>query len=282
MGPVLLVLAAVALAVAAARELAAVHGEEIGDAGRRLLSTATGGRASSLADAARRLRIPDRIERAGLEGRLRPAAILAAKLAGAALGALAASSVAPVAPGRLELILMIAFPAAGFLAPDALLERTARTRRDRLIAALPDALDLLAVGVATGRAPAPALAEISAITGGPLAEELARVVAEVECGATQLAAMSTLRERVDRPEIATLVAAIERSVRHGSPLAAQLSDQAASLRRDQRRAIEESAARAAPKIQLVVALILVPSVLLMIVAALIAHSDALLGGGFAV
>ena len=35
--------------------------------------------------------------------------------------------------------------------------------------------------------------------------------------------------------------------------------------------------RAAPKIQLVVALVLVPSVLLMILAALIAHSDALLG-----
>jgi tight adherence protein C len=43
------------------------------------------------------------------------------------------------------------------------------------------------------------------------------------------------------------------------------------------RRIEERAARAAPKIQLVVALVLVPSVLLMIGAALIAHADALLG-----
>jgi hypothetical protein len=38
-------------------------------------------------------------------------------------------------------------------------------------------------------------------------------------------------------------------------------------------------ARAAPKIQLVIALILVPSVLLLIVAALVANSDALLGAG---
>ena len=61
-------------------------------------------------------------------------------------------------------------------------------------------------------------------------------------------------------------------------LADQLRRQAASLRRDQRRAVEERAARAAPKIQLVVALILVPSVLLMIAAALIANADVLLSG----
>ncbi len=78
--------------------------------------------------------------------------------------------------------------------------------------------------------------------------------------------------------MATLVAAIERSRRFGSPLAEQLRRQAAALRRDQRRAVEERAARAAPKIQLVVALVLVPSVLLMIAAALIANADVLLAG----
>ena len=72
--------------------------------------------------------------------------------------------------------------------------------------------------------------------------------------------------------------ALERSSRYGSPLADQLREQATALRLDQRRRIEEDAARAAPKIQLVVALVLVPSVLLMIAAALIANSDVLLGG----
>jgi tight adherence protein C len=73
--------------------------------------------------------------------------------------------------------------------------------------------------------------------------------------------------------MATLCAAIERSRRYGSPLADQLRRQASALRRNQRRAVEERAARAAPKIQLVVALVLVPSVLLMITAALIANAD---------
>ena len=84
--------------------------------------------------------------------------------------------------------------------------------------------------------------------------------------------------RVPGSELATLVAAIERSRRFGSPLADQLRRQASALRRDSRRAVEERAARAAPKIQLVVALVLVPSVLLMIAAGLIANAGTLLAG----
>ena len=66
---------------------------------------------------------------------------------------------------------------------------------------------------------------------------------------------------------------IERSRRYGSPLSEQLSDQASSLRAVQSRRVEEHAARAAPKIQLAVALLLVPSVLLMIAAGLLANMD---------
>jgi tight adherence protein C len=86
-------------------------------------------------------------------------------------------------------------------------------------------------------------------------------------------ALRSLHDRVPGGEVATLCAAIERSRRYGSPLADQLRRQASALRRDQRRLVEERAARAAPKIQLVVALVLVPSVLLMIAAALIANAD---------
>ena len=88
----------------------------------------------------------------------------------------------------------------------------------------------------------------------------------------------SLRTRVPGPELARLVAAIERSRQLGSPLADQLRRQATALRRDSRREVEDRAARAAPKIQLVVALVLVPSVLLMITAGLIANAGTLLSG----
>jgi tight adherence protein C len=208
----------------------------------------------------------------------RRSAPLVARLGGTALGALAAVGAAPAAPGRTALLVALAMPAAGFILPDALLEREARRRHRRLVGALPDALDLLAIGSAAGRGPAAGFAEIAAAGRGPLAEELRIVVAELECGQPLSAALASLRERVPGSEIAGLCASIERSRRLGSPLAEQLRRQAVALRRDQRRAVEERAARAAPKIQLIVALVLVPSVLLMIAAALIANADVLLSG----
>jgi tight adherence protein C len=205
------------------------------------------------------------------------AARLLAKFACAGAGALAAFAVAPVAPGRLSLLVAVGTPAAAFFFPDALRERRLRLRRRRLVGALPDALDLLAVGATSGRSLAAGFAELAEAGEGPLADELRMAVAELSCGVPMAAALGSLRSRVPGGEVAALCAAIERSRRFGSPLADHLRRQAAALRRDQRRAVEERAARAAPKIQLVVALVLVPSVLLMIVAALIANADVLLG-----
>jgi tight adherence protein C len=136
----------------------------------------------------------------------------------------------------------------------------------------------MAVSAATGRNTAAGFAEIAASGEGPLAVELAIALAEISAGRPQERALASLRERVSGSELAALVAAIERSRRYGSPLADQLRHQASALRIDQRRAVQERAARAAPKIQLVVALVLVPSVLLMIAAGLIANADVLLGG----
>jgi tight adherence protein C len=233
---------------------------------------------SRVAATALRLGLPDRIARSGLEARTPLAAVLFGKLACTALGGMVALAAAPVAPGRLSMLVAVGLPAAGFLTPDALLERRARLRRRRLLAALPDACDLLAVAAVAGRSPAAGFTELANGSDGPLAEELRMTVAELSCGRPLTGALHSLRRRVPGSEIATLCAAIERSRRYGSPLAQQLRRQSSALRNDQRRAVEERAARAAPKIQLVVALVLVPSVLLMITAALIANADILLSG----
>ena len=270
MSPPLLAAVAAVLLAAAVRELAA---------GRDLPGLPVGGvldrRAAS---AALRLGLPTRIRRAGLERRLPLAAVLLTKACGALMGALLALATAPAAPGRISLLIAFGFPAAGFLVPDALLERRARLRARRLRGALPDACDLLAVDATTGRGTAAGFAEIAAAGEGPLADELRVAVAELSCGRPLAATLRSLRTRVPGSEVAALCAAIERSRRYGSPLAEQLRRQSSALRRDQRRLVEEHAARAAPKIQLVIALVLVPSVLLMIAAALIANADVLLSG----
>ena len=81
--------------------------------------------------------------------------------------------------------------------------------------------------------------------------------------------------RLPQPEIGAFVAALDRAARHGAPLADTLAAQARAARFALARRIREDAARAGPKLQLVVALLLVPSVLLLVAAALV---SALLGG----
>lgn len=265
----ILIALAVLLVWAGLRELGAgtsIHGSRLAQDGGRL------------ARAALRLGLPARIARSGLESQLSLAVVLLSKLAGAATGGLVALAAAPAAPGHLSLLVSAGLPAAGFFFPDALLERRARLRRRQLMGALPDACDLLAVAAAAGRGPASGFAELARGSDGPLADELRMTVAELSCGRPLPVALRSLRERIPGSELATLCGAIERSRRYGSPLAEQLRRQSSALRSGQRRAVEEHAARAAPKIQLVVALILVPSVLLMITAALIANADVLLSG----
>jgi tight adherence protein C len=271
-GAAFLAATSVLLAFAAAHELLAVG------AGTPPRALPFPGLRNRSVSAALRLGVPERIVRAGLAGRLPTSAVLFAKGAAAASGGIASLMASSVVPGRLSLLAAVAMPVAGFLAPDAFLEREARRRQRRLVTALPDALDLLAVSVASGRDPAAGFAEVASGAEGPLAEELRTVVADVSCGTPTDEALRLLRERVPGSELATLCAGVERSRRLGSPLADQLRRQAGSLRKDQHRATEERAARAAPKIQLVVALVLVPSVLLMIVAGLVANADRLLAG----
>jgi len=268
----LLVAVAVLFAFAALREL--LEGQVRGRPAFRSAAVMRGRPAT----AALRLGLPKRLARSGLESRLPLPAVLSAKFAAALAGGAVAAVAAPAAPGRISILIAAGMPLAGFVAPDALLEREARRRRRRLVGALPDALDLLAVGATAGRSPAAGFEEVARGGRGPLAEELRRTAAELACGQPMSAALAALRSRVPGREISTLVASIERSRRFGSPLADQLRRQSSALRRDQRRLVEERAARAAPKIQLVVALVLVPSVLLMIAAALIANASVLLGG----
>jgi tight adherence protein C len=224
-----------------------------------------------------RLGVSARLARAGLADRLSATSLLAAKAGGAVAGALWALVLVPAAPSRLAWIVAAGLPAAGFLGPDAWLEHRARRRLRALRASLPDALDLLAVGAAAGRSPMAGLTELGA-GEGPLARELAMLAAESSCGLAQGEALESLRRRAPVREVASMCGVIERSRRYGSPLADQLREQATALRGVQRRRIEEQAARAAPKIQLAVALLLVPSVLLMIAAGLLANVDRFMAG----
>jgi tight adherence protein C len=211
--------------------------------------------------------LADRIAAAGLDV---PVPEVVATQAGLALVAgLAVLPFVPSAPGRLGLALLVLAPAAGFATPELRLRRRARRRRQRIDAELPDVLDLLRVAVAAGLAPRRALAEVGRRHPGTLAAELRSAAARAQLGEPADKALTRLQARCRAEGIAPLVAALKRAERHGAPLAPTLQAQAAEARSRRAARRSEQAAKAAPKIQLVVALLLVPAVLLLVGAALV-------------
>ena len=217
-----------------------------------------------------------RIEAAGSPGGLGAREVMAAKVTAGVVAGAAGTVLGALAPGRLGLVLIAGAPAAGFMAPDAWLMRRAAERARTVRRELPAMLDLLRVTVAAGASLPAALAEVGARAKGPLAREWAAVGREVELGLPLSEALEGLARRLPQPEVQALCGALDRARRHGAPLGRTLSAQARDARVALRRRVQEDAAKAGPKIQLVVALLLVPSVLLMVAAAL---ASALLDSG---
>jgi len=209
------------------------------------------------------------LDAAGRPGTLSARELMAAKAACAVGGGLA-GALALAAPGRLGPLLAVASPAVGFLAPDVWLSRLARRRAAQARSELPAALALLRVVVASGSSLGPALGSVGQRGEGPLALEWRGVSGRVALGVPLPAALERMSARLPLPELRALAAALERSARHGTPLAETLGAQARDASAARARRARERAARAAPKIQLVVALLLVPSVLLLVAAALLA------------
>jgi tight adherence protein C len=216
------------------------------------------------ARAALRLGLPERLRRSGLGSRLSLATVLAAKLAGSACGGLAALMAAPAAPGRTGVLVAIALPAAGFLLPDALLERRARRRRRQLLGALPDALDLLAVSVEAGLGFDGAIAKLTEHLDGPLVEEFTLTLNEMRIGESRHDALKKLSERAAAPEVGHFTRAIIQADHLGISLGRILKVQAADTRERRQAAAEEKAMKAPIKMLFPTVLFIFPAMFLVI------------------
>jgi tight adherence protein C len=209
-----------------------------------------------------------RLAAAGMPLGLTAGDVVALKAAAAVGLVLFAFPLAAVLPGRLGTVVLPAAPVVGFFTPELVLARLKRARAARIADELADVLDLLRVAVAAGLPVGRAMGEVGRRMNGVLAAEIDAAAARLQLGASRGAVFAELVARCPAPGVATLAAAIARADRHGAPLTPALEALAAEARADQARRLHDAAARAAPKIQLVVALVLVPAVMLLVGAVL--------------
>jgi tight adherence protein C len=131
-------------------------------------------------------------------------------------------------------------------------------RRAAIEAELPDVLDLLAGVVEAGVPLDAALAAVRSAARGPLRDELSACVARLAGGGARREAFAALAAS-GAPDLARVGASLATSDELGAPLSALLRDQASLQRELRRMHVRERAARAAPKMALVVSFLLVPA-----------------------
>lgn len=192
-------------------------------------------------------------------------------LAGLVLGALVGVVALPL------LALAPVGAAAGRMAPDRAIGALARARQRAIVAALPDLLDLMVICVEAGMALDPALGLAADRLGGPLGEEVRATLADQALGTPRRAAYQGLASRTGSDDVGRLVASLLQAEELGTPLATALAGQAEALRASRRQQARDRAARAAPRIQLVVALVMVPGAMLLILGVMLIELAAQVG-----
>lgn len=214
--------------------------------------------------------LDDRLLRARVPAWLGTGEAMAVKVTCAGAGAIGALLAGPSLPGRAGLLALVAGPAAGFAALDLVLVRRAHARARLARAEAPELLDRVRMVAEAGLPPAEALARAAIGGSGPLSDELNALGAAARLGDGRAEGLDRLRRRLPVPEVRALAAAVLRCERHGVPLGPEVAALAAAARAERSRRVRDRAQRAAPKIQLVVALLLVPAVLLLVAAGLLA------------
>ena len=129
---------------------------------------------------------------------------------------------------------------------------------------LPDALDVLAVSVEAGLGFDAALARLGEYLEGPLVEEFLLVLAELRIGESRSAALRKMADRVDIPELTSVVSSLIQAEQLGSPLGRMLRIQAEESRGRRQVAAEEKAMKAPVKMLVPTALFIFPAMFVVI------------------
>ncbi len=159
---------------------------------------------------------------------------------------------------------------AGGTLPVAAARAVARRRAVALRRQAPEVLALLATASHCGLSVAASLEASGAWLGGELAAGCAGAARDLERGAALSPVLRRLAAEYPVEEVVALVAVLERARTHGTAVAETLRAAAAGARDARARAATEAAAKAAPRIQLVAALLLVPAALCMLAGAMVA------------
>ena len=140
--------------------------------------------------------------------------------------------------------------AVGFYMPVLWLDQLVRQRRIELEAALPNALDVVAISMEAGLGLDRALEQLVRHQEGPLTLLVARALREIELGRPRAEALQEMADSTGVDDFKALIKGILHAERTGVPIARTIAAHSAQMRVKRRLHIRAEAARASLKILL--------------------------------
>ncbi|HZD24101.1 MAG TPA: type II secretion system F family protein [Acidimicrobiia bacterium] len=202
---------------------------------------------------------------AGHPGNLDAPAFVVVKMVTTALGLAAGWLLLDFGGDTLQRIFIFALPIAlGFFGPDAWLERKVEDRRQAMLRALPDVLDLLVISVEAGLGFDSALARVVSTVPGPLSEEFFRMLQETRVGVSRRDAMRHLMDRTDLDELRSFLLAMIQAEAFGVTIARVLRVQADEMRVKRRQRAQEKAFAAPVKLVFPLVFCIFPSLFIVL------------------
>jgi len=167
-------------------------------------------------------------------------------------------------PTGLKILMSLGFGIIGFFFPNLWIGSKISRRQKQIRRAMPDALDLLTICVESGLGFDGAMQRVSEKWKTDLSLAFARVIQEVRLGKLRREALRDMANRLGIQELSSFVAAVIQSEQLGVSLSKVLHIQADQMRVKRRQLAEEEAHKAPLKMLIPMALLIFPSLIIVL------------------
>jgi tight adherence protein C len=176
---------------------------------------------------------------------------------------IAIGSVLPV-PGSVKIAATVLFAFMGYTIPSAAVSAKASKRQKEIRKALSDTMDLLTISVEAGLGFDAALAQVVKNVEGPLSQEIARTLQEMQIGVHRMEALRNLSDRTDVEELDGFVLSMIQADKYGVGVANVLRGQSKELRQKRRQRAEETAQKVPLKLLFPTIFMVLPALFIVI------------------
>ncbi|UUW92778.1 type II secretion system F family protein [Pimelobacter simplex] len=166
----------------------------------------------------------------------------------------------------------------GFVAPDLYLYNKSAHRADQIKRTLADAVDLLTISVEAGLGFDAALQQVARNTTGPVSEEFARVLREMQLGKSRSEALRSMASRSNVDDLSTFVGSMVQADAFGIPIGQVLRVQSGEIRVKRRQYAEEKAQQVPVKIMIPLILFILPCLFVVVMGPAVLNAIDAFGG----